>query len=755
MITAPFGPFGFSPQILKKSLTLFLSLALLLVLVFNLISCSDEQSSAKKQSTPDTAQESSQNTVIHIDVDKSINKTDAIRPHSQTNYKQTINKDDWAAIKASGSLRIIVPYSFQHNDFLPRRTFSYNNELKSIIRFAEENKLTPILISTKRFSNMLPLLKEGRGDIVVANLTITNKRRELVSFTIPVDQSIEQLVVAQSFKKKLSLTTLDGLKIGVRKDTSFKDTLNTLIEEGEQAIEIVILDDRISIDEKFNILNSGKVDAVIEDSNRLELFKEYRNDIKSVLDLGKERPIAWAVRKNNPNFLKQLNRFIRTEKLLQYLPEKRLGDLDSIKKHRQLRLITRNNASSYFLWKNQLMGFEYDLLKEFAKQQKINLKVLVANDFKQMAQWLEEGYGDIVSAGLIITPERKKLPIKFTNPYLFVQEIIVQRKNNKTIDNIQQLNSRTFYVRKSSSYWDTLAQLQNQLKTENIHFNIELAPENMETEEIIKRVLDGEYDLTLADSNIIAIEKSWNSELQASLALTSERGHRWLLRKNDSELLAALNRFIKKEYKKLFYNVTYNKYFKNSRKLFDVKKREQNNQTISIYDDLIKSLAKEYNFDWRLIAAQVNKESKFNPKAKSWAGAKGLLQVMPRTAREVGIKDLDKAENGLRAGLKYMDWLNSQISDELPADVQFWFILSAYNAGLGHLKDARILAKQQGLNPNRWFGNVEQAFLMLSKPKYHKKARYGYVRGTEPVAYVKKIQALYELYSKKHPDTSN
>jgi len=90
--------------------------------------------------------------------------------------------------------------------------------------------------------------------------------------------------------------------------------------------------------------------------------------------LGKERPIAWAVRKNNPNFLKQLNRFIRTEKLLQHLPEKRLGDLDSIKKHRQLRLITRNNASSYFLWKNQLMGFEYDLLKEFAKQQKNQLK---------------------------------------------------------------------------------------------------------------------------------------------------------------------------------------------------------------------------------------------------------------------------------------------------------------------------------------------------------------------------------------------
>ena len=213
-----------------------------------------------------------------------------------------------------------------------------------------------------------------------------------------------------------------------------------------------------------------------------------------------------------------------------------------------------------------------------------------------------------------------------------------------------------------------------------------------------------------------------------------------------------LNKFIKKEYKQLFYNVTYNKYFKNSRKLFNAETRELNNNKISSYDELIKSLAKEYDFDWRLIAAQVNKESQFNPKAKSWAGARGLLQVMPRTAREVGIKDLHKPKNGLRAGLKYMRWIDDQLSSELPADVQVWFTLAAYNAGLGHLKDARILAAKQGLNPDRWFGHVDKAFLLLSKPKYYKKARYGYVRGIEPVTYVKNIQALYELYSKKHPD---
>ena len=730
-----------------KQLKNLVAVLLLFLSLFFQLSCSDDSQDKKI----DSQQHKKQSQIVYIDKDNiDTKKVTKKTPHNK------ISLADWEIIKEAGTLRIIVPYSFQHNDFLPRESLSYNNELRLILRFSEDNNLTPVFISTKYFSNMLPLLEQGLGDIVVANLTITEARKEQINFTIPVDHSTEQLVVSHLFNKKLSIDKLGNLKIGVRENTSFWETISTIKEKqlkaGQPDIQIIKLDDKLSADEKFNQIMSGKIDAVIEDSNRLALFREYRSDIKTVLDLGKERAIAWAVRKNNPTLLKQLNRYIRTEKLLQHLPESRFGDLDSIKKHRQLRLITRNNASTYFLWKNQLMGFEYELIKQFAKQQKVNLKVLVANDFKQMTEWLQGGFGDIISAGLIKTPEREKLPITFTDPYLFVQEVIVQRKNDKTIQSIQELGQRTFYVRKSSSYWNTLQKLQDQLKSEKINFSIETVPENMETEEIIKNVIEGKYDLTLTDSNIIAIEQSWHSELKASLPLTGEHGQRWLVRETDKQLISELNKFIKKEYKQLFYNVTYNKYFKNSRKLFDAGKRDINNKTISEYDELIKSLAKEYDFDWRLIAAQVNKESQFNPKAKSWAGAKGLLQVMPRTAREVAISDLEKPHNGLRAGLKYMTWVNGQLSNELPADVQIWFTLAAYNAGLGHLKDARILAEKQGLNPDRWFGNVEKAFLLLSKPKYYKKARYGYVRGIEPVTYVKHIQALYELYSKKHSD---
>lgn len=716
--------------------------------LFGLQSCSDDNNKSSEKKNKATVL--SKSTTFELQNKSSVTqRQEPSKKNSSTHYPHT-SLADWETIKNNGSIRIIVPHYLQHNENSLRNTSYYNNELNLILHFSEQHNLEPVIITVDEFSNLFSLLEDGLGDIVVANLSVTNSRKEKYLFSNPVAHSFEQLVVSNSFNKNISKKNLDNLKIGVRQNTSFWETLSA-IKEKQPDINIIELNQKITEEEKLNKVITGELDAVIEDSNRLTLIQEYRQDVKAILNLTKERPIAWAVRQNNPVLLKQLNQFITTEKLLQHLPETRIGDLDKIKKTKQLRLITRNNASTYFLWKNQLMGFEYDLIKQFAEEQKLNLKVIVADNYEQMFEWLQSGYGDIISAGLIKNEERSDRSVLFTNPYLFVQEMVVQRNNDKTIHTLQDFKDRTFHVRKSSSYWHTLISVQNELKLQNIHFLIEATPENMETEEIIQSVLDDKFDLTLADSHIVAIEQSWNSNLKADFSVSEENGHRWILRKSDKILQSELNKFIKKNYKGLFYNVTFNKYFKNSRKLFDADKREANNKKISIYDELIKNLASEYHFDWRLIAAQVNKESQFNPKAKSWAGAKGLLQVMPRTAREVGISELDKPENGLKAGIKYMSWIRDQLSDELPADVKMWFTLSAYNAGLGHLKDARHLAVKKGLNPDRWFNHVEEAFLLLSKPEYHKKARYGYVRGIEPVTYVKHIQALYELYSKKHP----
>ena len=735
---------------LYNRLRRYLSVTTYCLIILLLVACGDDPES-QKQSQPKDKSE----VVVTLPEIQSISSPVEQNTSAKHDSKITFSHKslaDWQAIKERGSLRIIVPHQIQYNNILPRDSLSYNNELNLILRFAKHHNLIPVLITVEKFSNLFTSLEQGFGDIIVANITVTDSRKKNYQFSNPVTHTFEQLVMASSINQPIKINDLGQLKIGVRPHTSFWETVTTLKEQ-QPDIQLIELEQTITDEEKFNKLASGSIDAVLEDSNRLSLFMEYRNDIKPVLSLTSELPIAWALRKNNPQLLKQVNQFITTEKLLQHLPDARLGDLNKIKEAKQLRLITRNNASTYFMWKNQLMGFEYELIKKFAKQQKLNLKVLVAENNEQMFEWLKIGYGDIISAGLIKTEQRSRHPIIYSDPYLFVEQLVVQHKEDTPISSIQDFKDRTFYVRKSSSYWQTLNEIQSSLAKENIHFNIVPVPESVETEEIIQSVVNGQYDLTVADSHIIAIEKSWHSNLVANFSISEQNGHRWLVRKSATKLQEALNQFIKKQYKGLYYNITYNKYFNNSRKLFNAQKRQHNNKTISKYDALIKSLASEYHFDWRLIAAQINQESQFNPNAKSWAGAKGLLQVMPRTARQVGVNvnKLNIPENGIKAGLKYMQWISEQLSDELPADVKTWFTLAAYNAGLGHLKDARNLARKKGLNPDRWFGHVEKAFLLLSKPEYHKKSRYGYVRGREPVNYVKHIQALYELYSKKHP----
>jgi membrane-bound lytic murein transglycosylase F len=221
------------------------------------------------------------------------------------------------------------------------------------------------------------------------------------------------------------------------------------------------------------------------------------------------------------------------------------------------------------------------------------------------------------------------------------------------------------------------------------------------------------------------------------------------VRAENKKLLAALNRFIKEQYKGVVYNILYKKYFTNKRNIRDLAAGRLGGEEgggLSPYDEAMRKYADKYGFDWRLIAAQMYQESRFDPKAESFAGAQGLLQVMPRTAKFMGFSKISEPEDGIHAGVKYLDWVRNRFEPTLPFNERMWFTLAAYNAGHGHVEDARRLARQKGWDGDRWFGNAEKAMLLLSKKKYASKARYGYVRGIEPVSYVRNIRQLYRAY---------
>ena len=169
---------------------------------------------------------------------------------------------------------------------------------------------------------------------------------------------------------------------------------------------------------------------------------------------------------------------------------------------------------------------------------------------------------------------------------------------------------------------------------------------------------------------------------------------------------------------------------------------------ISPYDEIIQRHASHYNMDWHLMSALAYTESRFNPAAKSRVGARGLMQVMPATGRELGFDNVEDLESNVEAGTLYMSRLIRVLTDKVPPQERVNFALAAYNAGLGHVYDAQKIAREMGLNPNKWFGNVEKAIVLLQKPEYARKARYGYCRGGQPVAYVAKVRAMEANYRK-------
>jgi membrane-bound lytic murein transglycosylase F len=575
-------------------------------------------------------------------------------------------------------------------------------------------------------------------------LTITDQRKDKVAFSVPVAITTEQLVVrADDTPKKVE--DLRGRKVALLKSSSYWDTMMKHKADYPE-IKLQPVASNKSVLELLDDVAMGKYDATVADSNIVNAILPVHPELKVAFDVSRERPIGWAIRPDAGELQNEVNKFLNHENLKTQRASEYKTDLDGIKERNLLRVITRNNAATYFLWRGELMGFEYELAKRFADQLGVRLEMIVAPSRDVLLTWLVQGKGDMVAASLTIPDTNSSPTVRYSRPYHKVYEIVVARDGEPDIEDIKQLSGRTFHVRRSSAYWETL----QGIKQQGVDINVKTVPESEETEQIIAKVADGEYDLTISDSHILDIELTWRDDIKGLLNLGKEVSHGWVMRKDSPELLKAVNQYIDKEYRGLFYNITRTKYFEKPKTIARrlQQRVDRGDGQLSPYDDVAREFASQYNFDWRMLIAQMYQESRFDPKAKSWAGALGLMQVMPRTARELGITNLNDPRLSVKAGVKYLDWVRDRFEPELSVKDRMWFTLAAYNAGVGHVRDARNLAQQKGWESTRWFGNVERAMLLLSKRQYARKAKHGYVRGREPVQYVRKIRERYRAYVK-------
>ncbi len=641
---------------------------------------------------------------------------------------------DYATIAEHGALRLIAP-RFDGADALPRGGISVLAYQRLAEQFAASLRLDVKWVFVDGFDRLIPTLEAGEGDLIVTNMTVTEARKARVSFAHPIAR-IAELVISHKSHPLTAPGDLAGGKISVPAGTAYLETLR----ERAGAATLEVVDGNTSDSDLLSGIVAGDYHATVIDSDIAGKLLPIYPDLMANFPLRKNRPIAWAVRKDNPVLLRKLNQFLVSHHVSETANQSEKRTWQAIKASGRLRMLTLNNPASYFMWRGELMGFDYELMKAFADQHELHLTVIIKDNIPQLFEALKSGEGDVIAASLTQSVDRQDLGIHFTVPYLKVSEQVVGRLDGPKVTSLDQLRGRIIGVNPDTVFY---SRLQSSLHGDETIKTVD----NATTEELITRMAAGDFDFTVADSHLVAIEKSYHQNVEVNFDLTEESPIAWGIRPDQPALKGQLNTFIKKQYRGLFYNVVFNKYFKNDRKI----KRYQEGRLVgssdlSPFDDIVKRYADAYRMDWRLLVAQMYQESKFNPKAKSFAGARGLMQVMPRTAKEFGFAELDTPEKGIAAGVVYMNWLANRFPGELDFQERIYFTLAAYNAGIGHVRDARTLTRQLGLDPNRWFDNVEQAMLKLANPQYYKKARFGYVRGSEPVAYVRAIRDRYLGY---------
>lgn len=414
--------------------------------------------------------------------------------------------------------------------------------------------------------------------------------------------------------------------------------------------------------------------------------------------------------------------------------------LKRIRDTKRLIVVTDNNANTYYNYRGRPMGFEYELAEMFADRLGVELKVITPG-WDEMFKALISGRGDLVAAGLTITEERREV-VDFSDDYLEVQQQVVVHKNNRSIQEARDLEGKKIHVRARTSYHQRLLEL----KEDGLDFEIVLH-RNTPTEELIRDVAEEKIEVTIADSNIALLNRRYYPDIRVAFPIAEPQYLGWAVRKGDERFLEAVNGFFDAIRENGGFGRVYEKYYSNVHifDYLDLKKFHRVAEThLPDYEPVIKREAGKHGFDWRMIAAVVYQESHFNPRARSFTGVRGLMQVTQRTAREMGISDRSDPEQSVQAGVQYLSKLYGRFREIENPRTRLLFALASYNVGYGHVRDAQAIARKKGWDPRSWSA-MEKALPLLRLQRYYRETKYGYARGTEPVRYVERILTYFDI----------
>jgi membrane-bound lytic murein transglycosylase MltF len=428
-----------------------------------------------------------------------------------------------------------------------------------------------------------------------------------------------------------------------------------------------------------------------------------------------------------------------------YTRQKFTGDLDGMIQRRLIRVLVAYSKTHYFVDRGTQGGLTYEFGRLFEEDLNKKLKkkhirvdvVFVPVARNQFIPALLEGRGDIATANLTITPERLK-QVDFADPwYKNVSEIVVTAPGVDRISSVQELSGKEVYIRKSASYYESIQKLNADLrKAGKSLVKVIVAPEELESEDILEMINAGLVKMTIMDRHIAEFWKQifTNIVLYPDVVLRSGGQLAPMIRKNSPKLKAELNKFLGRypEGSRTF-NILAKKYLKNIKFVKNATSKDE----IAKFEATVRFFRKygdQYKMDYLLIMAQGYQESKLDQSVRSPSGAIGVMQVLPATGNELKVGDIHKIEPNIHAGVKYIRFMMDQYYADEPMDSlnKMLFTFASYNAGPGRIAQLRKEAARRGLDPNKWFNNVE----VIAAEKI----------GRETVQYVSNIYKYYLAY---------
>lgn len=410
---------------------------------------------------------------------------------------------------------------------------------------------------------------------------------------------------------------------------------------------------------------------------------------------------------------------------------------ERFKSPEKLTVLTIYSPTVFYEGPEGLAGFEYELFSHLATYLGKELDVRVAQNLQEVLERMEAGEADLASAGIVRTDVLEKQYV-FSPPYYQVRPMVVCQKGIKIPKNPEELANYSIEIVKSRNYEAHLQTIDNQYPDLNLTW---LTSTSFDVEQLLERVSKGEVDCTVADNNIVAVNRRTLLNLVEAFPLADQQDIAWIVASRNKHLQRVLDDWFGQERQERLLSHLKYKYYANTHFYdhFDtVKFHERIRTRLPRYEDLFKQAAEKYDLPWRLLAAQSYQESHWYSKARSPTGVRGLMMLTRETSRRLGVTNRINPRQSIFGGARYLRMLLKEVPDEVNFEDRIYFALAAYNVGMGHVTDAMMLAEKQGKDPHRW-QEVAEVLPLLSRRKYYRQLPHGYARGREPVTYVGNI----------------